>query len=1147
MKRCFLGIFLMMLSLSIQSAPPLFLTPHALIQEAKSSDGQQLLELSDRIASGKTVVKDSSDSSKAAAYEFLYQKLKKQEFLMEAWKISMDDSLINQFSTYPIRMNALFASIKLAEETNNPEISRASARRLLNYLLSINNLDDVMQAMIATDSVSRLGKQLDQDSQLDLLINGYRLLVRSDIDNLDTSQYKKFRPYDFLAFYIKDIYKIHVDYMASDQLKKFNNLRNIYTAEYVSKIVSSKKLTNDEKLEYLSQVFSYVTAGENSVEVDRLRALAEPIIFYEYKNQQSISTKFSLLLPLVLAGNTWPFLLSKEQANELIIRQARLSTRPDVALMVYWMSAMQYSNDGQFLLADKQFSSARRLDFGAANKDMGPDFSRILITITNFMQLKSFMDRGDLKSVLDNYQTSQSQMNFLIDSVVNKYPTLIPMLGGLVILPEIDLKMGNYQKSIDSSMLILRALGGDGLDSHSLNRAKEKLFEILADAYSKSGDEEQASEYDLKAFRANLMSRQLNSTQAISYFYREIRQEEYKAASSAIDNISDALKGEARTSYEIQLNSKYIDSLRSLVSELESGIDKKVALKNHYQLVAPILEDYLHIVESSSNKFSLLGTYDSLFFAYKNLDDGIYAGYYAKQYINLFQELRASLDKNSTQLNTFTEAYSDTLKKYVDNFLEINDIESAQITLKIIKENNYYDFINKRGGSKILGSKVRVSDEDKAITQKMQVISAEVSALTTQLNVAKGKSVQADIVKIQAAIDFRNKRIEDLRKELRQSIYKDYGSKKIDGGSRENISISEGEALVDYFVQASTVTVLITTKDGSKSYVKNISRVDFRKKLLNFYIGISNVGKIKNDEELVEYFSDVLSVKEILQLRSKNIRHLKIRTDDLIGYLPFDILGLGPVALVDLFDIQIQGLGKLVSSKRGGESILAFGTTKKFNQFTALPHVAEEVSYISGLIIPKIDVKKRNYYLDRDFNKKALIQTLKSSEGYIHIATHYSSNQFGVGGSLLLGDGSVMSTSELINEIPPLNNVPLVTLSACETGIGSLNGGISQFEGLSNIFNTKGAQYVIGTLWKVSDQSTADFMRLLYKLIVQGRLDPPIALQATKLVFKTGDLQQALDGFGLKAVNDEFIPSLKNRLSGYSDPYYWAGFELIGG
>jgi CHAT domain-containing protein len=95
----------------------------------------------------------------------------------------------------------------------------------------------------------------------------------------------------------------------------------------------------------------------------------------------------------------------------------------------------------------------------------------------------------------------------------------------------------------------------------------------------------------------------------------------------------------------------------------------------------------------------------------------------------------------------------------------------------------------------------------------------------------------------------------------------------------------------------------------------------------------------------------------------------------------------------------------------------------------------------------------------------------------------------------------------------------LVTLSACETGLGRLSGGDEQI-GLVRAFGFAGAEAVLATLWRVDDASTFVFMDHVYRRIAEGST-PAAALRAAQLAF-------------IRAPDPAYR----------AHPYFWAGFQL---
>jgi CHAT domain-containing protein len=95
----------------------------------------------------------------------------------------------------------------------------------------------------------------------------------------------------------------------------------------------------------------------------------------------------------------------------------------------------------------------------------------------------------------------------------------------------------------------------------------------------------------------------------------------------------------------------------------------------------------------------------------------------------------------------------------------------------------------------------------------------------------------------------------------------------------------------------------------------------------------------------------------------------------------------------------------------------------------------------------------------------------------------------------------------------------LLALSACETGLGKITRG-EGIIGLTRAFLYAGVRNLAVSLWKVSDNSTAELMMNFYKEAILNNQTYPFALQKAK------------------------IQMLKEQK--YASPYYWAAFVLLG-
>ena len=103
-----------------------------------------------------------------------------------------------------------------------------------------------------------------------------------------------------------------------------------------------------------------------------------------------------------------------------------------------------------------------------------------------------------------------------------------------------------------------------------------------------------------------------------------------------------------------------------------------------------------------------------------------------------------------------------------------------------------------------------------------------------------------------------------------------------------------------------------------------------------------------------------------------------------------------------------------------------------------------------------------------------------------------------------------------------LQGTELVTLSACETGIGDLASGEGVI-GLRRAFVAAGARHVLSTLWPISDEMTVELMLDFYERLGQGQ-DATVAFASAQgealKVFREQDARgEAIALFGAFVMN----------------------------
>jgi CHAT domain-containing protein len=115
-----------------------------------------------------------------------------------------------------------------------------------------------------------------------------------------------------------------------------------------------------------------------------------------------------------------------------------------------------------------------------------------------------------------------------------------------------------------------------------------------------------------------------------------------------------------------------------------------------------------------------------------------------------------------------------------------------------------------------------------------------------------------------------------------------------------------------------------------------------------------------------------------------------------------------------------------------------------------------------------------------------------------------------------------------------LSHVELVTLSACETGLGQTAGGEGLL-GMQRAFQVAGAQSTVATLWKVSDDASRSLMIDFYENLWEKKMSRVEALRQAQIKMLREGVHRGV------AIDDEPVDAQKHL-----PPFYWAAFELSG-
>jgi CHAT domain-containing protein/Tfp pilus assembly protein PilF len=186
-----------------------------------------------------------------------------------------------------------------------------------------------------------------------------------------------------------------------------------------------------------------------------------------------------------------------------------------------------------------------------------------------------------------------------------------------------------------------------------------------------------------------------------------------------------------------------------------------------------------------------------------------------------------------------------------------------------------------------------------------------------------------------------------------------------------------------------------------------------------------------------------------------------------------------------------------------------------------LPGTESEVNEISQLFASRNF--KSMVFSHGEANEKKVKEGPLKNYSYLHFATHGIVDEINPERSriYLHADSNNEDGNLYAGEIYNMElNANLVTLSACQTGLGKISKGEGVI-GLSRALVYAGSKNIIVSFWSVADQSTASLMKNFYRQMLET---------------STPDYSSALRQAKVNLIHEDK----------YASPYYWAPFILIG-
>jgi CHAT domain-containing protein/tetratricopeptide (TPR) repeat protein len=344
-------------------------------------------------------------------------------------------------------------------------------------------------------------------------------------------------------------------------------------------------------------------------------------------------------------------------------------------------------------------------------------------------------------------------------------------------------------------------------------------------------------------------------------------------------------------------------------------------------------------------------------------------------------------------------------------------------------------------------------------------------------------------------------------------------------------------AFAVYLLTSDHLRVLVNAAGHQAEFVTPVDAAQLQQDIGHFLDDIAH-RRDPGERAAALYQSVLRRVDEFAA--ANHVHRLTLWLDGALRYLPVAALRDGHRYLLDKYviDLYSPATGGAPAGRPGSSPrVRGFGVTRAVAGYPALPAVADELCFVIDGPIEGLNSSDGSCpspsrgngaltgegFADAAFTEARLRELLAAPGAFsvLHIGTHFRLRPGNALRSyLLLGDGSQLTLDEI--STLSFQGIDLVTLSACQTGLGGARGDDGrEIEGLSALVQRRGAGNVIASLWPVEDTSTAQLMKTLYTTFAATHGDVALGLQRAQQVLRLGRGPNA-------AVT--------------ANPYYWAGF-----
>ncbi len=512
---------------------------------------------------------------------------------------------------------------------------------------------------------------------------------------------------------------------------------------------------------------------------------------------------------------------------------------------------------------------------------------------------------------------------------------------------------------------------------------------------------------------------------------------------------------------------------------------------------------------------------------------------FLKSAVNSSQYNRETVAKIGVEeLHRYSLSISHRYKFLASLLIDGGRISEAQLVLDMLKEDEQFEFIRRSETADPRRTRIGYNATEQAwvsryrqIADRLAALGAEEQALQKQAKLGLTPEQKQRQQALASDLAVARKAFDSFLAELRETFARQGPARAVEVVETSQQALRETQALLkglgydvvllQYYLTDDKVGMLLTTTGVQLARSSKVNVKDLNRQIAEFRRLLRDPKANAQPTALALYQLLVAPVAQ--DLEQAGAKTVMLSLDGALRYLPFAALHDGKQYLVQRWNLPMYTSvtkGKLRDAVTPQWQAAGLGLTRAIGGFKALPAVKGEMSSI--VKVGNLGVLPGEVYLDEAFNAIRLKDVAQRKFQLLHIASHFQfSPGTEVNSFLLLGDGQQLTLGDIRTQNYRFDNVDLLTLSACDTGLGGgrdANG--REIEGFGVIAQQQGAKAVLATLWPVADQSTAELMAEMYRRRQDENLTKIEALRQAQISLM--------------------------RKSKYSHPFYWAPFILMG-